>query len=138
MQRASGVISTRVGFTGGLVADPTYQEVCKKQTGHAEAVEVQYDPQQTTFEDLAKYFFNLHDPTIDRTGKGGQYRSAIFYHDKTQQQIAMNLINDLKSRGYVVQTTLEAAGEFYPAGARHQKYCNSRSMTPKDYFMERF
>lgn len=132
------MISTRVGFIGGHVEQPTYQEVCRKQTGHAEAVEVQYNPQQTSFAQLAKYFFNLHDPTIDRTDKGGQYRSAIFYHNKEQRSIAEGLINDLKSRGYDVKTTLEKANNFYPAGARHQQYCDSRAMTPKDYFTERF
>ena len=113
---------------------PTYQEVCSKQTGHAEAVEVQFDPQQTSFTVLAKYFFNLHDPTVDRTDKGGQYRSTIFYHNQQQKEVAERLREELRVKGYAVKTTLEAAGEFYPAGARHQQYCESRQFVPKDYF----
>ncbi|MEL7021967.1 MAG: peptide-methionine (S)-S-oxide reductase MsrA, partial [Bacteroidota bacterium] len=130
-QQLEGVQSTLVGFTGGHVAHPNYKLVCRKQTGHAEAVKLQYNPSKIRFEDLARYFFNMHDPTIDRSGNGGQYRSAIFYHTPTQHIVAKQLIAQLKSDGYDVKTRLEAATIFYTASARHQKYCSSRKMIPR-------
>lgn len=137
-QQQPGVIATRVGFTGGNLTNPTYQEVCKKQSGHAEAVEVTFDPDQTSFEALAKYFFQFHDPTIDRRDKGGQYRSAIFYHNPEQLNTAKALIQQLEANGYDIKTNLEPSGTFWQASARHQKYCDSRGMQPKDRFVERF
>ena len=136
--QAKGVISTRVGFTGGHKDHPTYKEVCTKTTGHTEAVKVTYDPEETDFESLAKLFFEMHDPTIDRRDKGGQYRSAIFYKDEAQKKVAVQLIEDLKQKGYAVVTELEEAGPFWQAEARHQKYCESRGMSPKDHFTKRF
>lgn len=126
-----GVVATRVGYTGGHTENPTYKEVCTKATGHAEAVEVTYDPAQTSYEELAKVFFETHDPTIDRTDKGGQYRSAIFYQNEEQKAIAEKLIKALEDRGLEVATTLEPAGIFWQAEARHQKYCDMHGMTPK-------
>jgi len=137
-QKQPGVVSTRVGFTGGHLPKPGYQEVCRKDTGHAEAVEVSFDPDQTNFRCLAKYFFQFHDPTVDRTENGGQYRSAIFYHNETQKEVAEQLIEELKANGYAVKTTLERATTFWPAEARHQKYCESRGMQPRDHFQQRF
>lgn len=136
--QAEGVVSTRVGYTGGHKADPSYKEVCSKTTGHAEAVEVTYDSDKTSFEALARLFFEMHDPTIDRREKGGQYRSAIFYMNEEQKQIAEVLIQELKEMQYDVKTQLEPAGTFWPAEARHQRYCDSRGMTPKDYRKKRF
>lgn len=127
-----------MGFTGGQLENPTYQEVCRKKSGHAEAVEVTFDPEQTNFETLARYFFQFHDPTIDRTTGGGQYRSAIFYQDAGQLSTAHQLIKQLSSNGYQVATTLETASKFWPAETRHQKYCDSRGMQPKDRFQDRF
>lgn len=125
------MIATRVGYTGGHTENPTYREVCTKTTGHAEAVEVIYDPTQTSYEALAKVFFETHDPTIDRTDKGGQYRSAIFYQNEAQKAIAENLIKILKDRDLKVATTLEPANTFWQAEARHQKYCDMHGMRPK-------
>jgi methionine-S-sulfoxide reductase len=130
-------LKTKVGFTGGHTSNPSYKEVCRKETGHAEAVEVTYDPEQTTFAELARYFFNMHDPTVDRTGRGGQYRSAIFYHDEDQLAAAKKLMHQLSQNGYRVATTLKPAGEFWPAEARHQKYCEARGMNPQDRFTPR-
>ena len=101
-------------------------------------MEVTFDPDQTTFEILAKYFFQFHDPTIDRRDKGGQYRSTIFYHNEDQFKQSKRLIQQLEANGYSVKTTLEAADVFWPAAARHQKYCKSRGMQPKARFSERF
>lgn len=126
-----GVVATRVGYTGGHTEHPTYKEVCGKTTGHAEAVEVTYDPTQTSYEALAQVFFETHDPTIDRTDKGGQYRSAIFYQNDTQQAIAKKLIAQLRARDIEIVTTLEPAGTFWQAENRHQKYCDTHGMTPK-------
>lgn len=118
-----GVVRTRVGFTGGHAEHPSYHEVCGKQTGHAEAVEVTYDPKRTSFETLARYFFEVHDPTVDRAQKGGQYRSAIFYQDQTQYGIALSLVDQLRKLGYLVTTRLAPAAPFWEAEKRHQKYC---------------
>jgi peptide methionine sulfoxide reductase msrA/msrB len=136
--QVKGVVSTRVGYTGGHTEHPTYKDVCSKKTGHAEAVEVTFDADRTRFEALARLFFEMHDPTIDRTDKGGQYRSAIFYLDEKQKQISEALIRELKDMKYDVKTQLEPAATFWPAEARHQKYCDSRGMTPKDYRKKRF
>ncbi|MFN7120021.1 MAG: peptide-methionine (S)-S-oxide reductase MsrA [Saprospiraceae bacterium] len=130
-ENAPGVIATRVGYTGGHTENPTYHQVVTKTTGHAEAVEVTFDPTQTSFENLAKLFFEIHDPTIDRRDKGGQYRSAIFYKNEEQKVIAEQLINALKINGFEVVTMLEPAGTFWQAEDRHQKYCDTRGMTPK-------
>ncbi|PHN04182.1 peptide-methionine (S)-S-oxide reductase MsrA [Flavilitoribacter nigricans] len=136
--RLPGVISTRVGYTGGHTDDPSYHTVCGKLTGHAEAVEVTFDPEQTDFTTLAKYFFEIHDPSIDRRAKGGQYRSAIFYTDEEQFRIAQQLIADLQTRGIEAVTELQEATTFWPAEARHQKYCDTRGMEPTDRYTKRF
>lgn len=133
-----GVRHTRVGYTGGHTENPTYKSVLTKTTGHAEAVEVTFDPTQTSFEALAQFFFEIHDPTIDRTGKGGQYRSAIFYKNESQKTIAIALISALKVNGYDVVTQLEPAGVFWQAEDRHQQYCEIRGMTPKEHRVARF
>ncbi len=137
-RREPGVIRTRVGFTGGHTEHPTYRQVCTKTTGHAEAVEVTYDPEQTNFERLARFFFELHDPTIDRRAKGGQYRSAIFYQNRRQHQIARSLILQLENRGYEVVTQLEPAATFWEADRRHQQYCDVRGQVPHDSRRKRF
>lgn len=136
--RLPGVIHTRVGFAGGHTTQPTYHEVCGKQTGHAEAVEISFDPKETSFERLTRFFFEIHDPTIDRTGKGGQYRSAIFYHNQEQYDTAYALMKQLQQLGYTPATSLEAAGTFWEAEARHQQYCDVRNQTPRLHQVKRF
>lgn len=133
-----GVVHTRVGYTGGHTQSPTYQQVLTKTTGHAEAVEVTFDPDQVSFETLAKLFFEIHDPTIDRRDKGGQYRSAIFYNNETQKAIIQELIANLALKGFNVVTQLESEGVFWQAEDRHQHYCELRGMTPKEYRVARF
>lgn len=130
-QRTPGVIATRVGYTGGHTQHPTYKDVCSKTTGHAEAVEVTYDPAETSFEELAQVFFETHDPTMDRRDKGGQYRSAIFYQSDEQREIAANLIEKLKAKDLNVVTMLEPASTFWQAEERHQQYCDTHNMTPR-------
>ena len=130
---AEGVLSTRVGYTGGHTDNPTYKEVCRGDTGHAEAIEVTFDPTQTSYEELARLFFEIHDPTqVDRQGPdiGDQYRSAVFYADEEQKAIAESLIEILESKGYKVATQLEPAGEFWEAEDYHQDYYENKASQP--------
>ena len=123
--KAPGVISATSGYTGGSFDNPTYEDVCTDKTGHAEAVQVVYDPTKTSYEKLAKLFFDIHDPTtLDRQGPdvGTQYRSAIFYENDQQKKIAEDLIKQLRDKGYKVVTQVAKASKFYPAEAYHQDY----------------
>jgi peptide methionine sulfoxide reductase msrA/msrB len=132
-QRAPGVVSTRVGYTGGKTEDPTYKDVCSGQTGHAEAIEIVYDPDQTTYEALCRLFFETHDPTqVNRQGPdvGTQYRSAVFYADAEQKAAAEKLIGVLRAKGLDVATTTEPAGTFWPGEDYHQNYYNRTGRQP--------
>jgi peptide methionine sulfoxide reductase msrA/msrB len=124
-EQVPGVLSARSGYTGGHAANPTYEQVSGGGTGHAEAVEVLYDPARVSYENLARLFFEVHDPTqVNRQGPdvGTQYRSAVFYLDDRQKQIAQKLIDQLRRLGYNVATTLEPAGQFWAAEEYHQDY----------------
>ena len=132
-QKAKGVISTRVGYTGGHKVNPTYKEVCSGSTGHAEAIEVTFDPSETTYEDLARLFFEIHDPTqVNRQGPdiGEQYRSAIFYLDEEQKAIAEKLIQILKDKGYKIATETRKAEQFWAAEKYHQDYYENTGKQP--------
>ena len=132
-QNAEGVISSRVGYMGGRKQDPTYREVCGGSTGHTEAIEVVYDPAETTYEKLARLFFEIHDPTqVNRQGPdiGEQYRSAIFYLDKEQKQTAEKLIRILGEKGYEIATELTPASTFWEAEEYHQDYYRTRGGSP--------
>ncbi|MFH0918873.1 MAG: bifunctional methionine sulfoxide reductase B/A protein [Fibrobacterota bacterium] len=125
MKKANGVLYARVGYTGGRTDHPTYEQVCTGKTGHAEAVEVLYDPKKTDYETLAKVFFETHDPTqVNRQGPdiGLQYRSAIFYMDDEQKKTAEKLIGILKGKGLKVVTEVTPVGPFWPAEEHHQDY----------------
>ncbi|HEX42153.1 MAG TPA: bifunctional methionine sulfoxide reductase B/A protein [Phycisphaerales bacterium] len=133
LQRIPGVISTTVGYTGGHVDNPTYKQVCTDKTGHAEAVEAIYDPGKTTYEQLARMFFETHDFTqLNRQGPdvGTQYRSAIFYLNDEQKAVSERLIGILRSKGFDVKTELSPAGVFWPAEDYHQDYYESNAKTP--------
>ena len=123
-----GVTATRVGYTGGHLKKPSYEAVCTGLTGHAEAIEVTYDPSRTSYEEMVIFFFTHHDPTqLNRQGNdiGTQYRSAVFYHSAAQKEAAQKAIEALDRAGVLkrpVVTTLEPAGEFYAAEEYHQKY----------------
>jgi peptide-methionine (S)-S-oxide reductase len=127
-QRVSGVVETSVGYMGGTLAEPTYEEVCTHRTGHAEVVEVTFDPTRVTFEDLLVTFWNLHDPTtLNRQGpdRGTQYRSVIFYHSPEQKAAAetsKKRIEQSKRLGRKIVTEITPASTFYRAEEYHQKY----------------
>jgi peptide methionine sulfoxide reductase msrA/msrB len=132
-QKARGVLQTTVGYTGGTTEKPTYKEVCSGTTGHAEAVEVIFDPEKISYEELAKLFFETHDPTqVNRQGPdiGEQYRSEIFYLDDQQKETAQKLIEQLKAKGYKVATQLTKASAFWNAEDYHQDYYMKKNGTP--------
>ena len=128
LRKIPGVVDTRVGYTGGTTKHPTYPDVHAGDTGHAEAVEVIFDPSQLSYEALLGYFFRMHDPTtLDRQGNdvGTSYRSAIFYHSDEQRRTAERVKASVDKSGKwknPVVTEIVAAGEFWPAEAEHQKY----------------
>jgi methionine-S-sulfoxide reductase len=123
-----GVTTTVVGYTGGEVENPTYRLVCTNTTGHAEAVQVSYDTDQISYEELVRRFFDLHDPTtLNRQGLdvGSQYRSAVFYHNEEQRQIAQRVKDEVNASGkyrYPIVTEIVPAGDFYEAEDYHQNY----------------
>jgi methionine-S-sulfoxide reductase len=128
MGRLPGVLSTVVGYTGGRTAAPTYEEVCTDRTGHAEAVQVIFDPAKVGYADVLRHFFSIHDPTqVNGQGpdRGSQYRSAIFYHGESQRETARSVMDELERSGRYkkpLATELVAASAFYKAEEYHQKY----------------
>jgi len=133
LQRATGVIATTVGYTAGHTQNPTYAQVCTDSTGHAETVEVLFDTTKTSFETLARLFFETHDFTqLNRQGPdiGSQYRSAIFYLNPDQKRIAQQLIDQLRQKAFDVKTELTPASTFWPAEDYHQDYYNKNGKTP--------
>lgn len=142
MQKAPGVISTEVGYIGGTIDNPTYEQVCSHTTGYAEAVRIIFDPSKTSYEKLARLFFDIHDPTqVDRQGPdiGDQYRSEIFYINLSQMLTAEKLINILKKKGYKVATKVAPATKFWPAERYHQDYYQKNGHIPYCHvFTERF
>ena len=125
LQQVNGVVSVVSGYMGGDVENPSYEQVCGKKTGHLETVEVLYNPQQSSFETLAKLFFEIHDPTQkDRQGPdiGPQYGSAIFVNDDEERIISNNLVAELKSKGYDVVTQILPMHTFWRAEEFHQDY----------------
>ena len=131
-----GVKSVTSGYTGGRIPNPNYKQVCSGLTGHAEAVEIEYDPAVVPYEKLLEIFFATHDPTtLNRQGAdvGTQYRSAIFCHDDTQKEIAKNVIeklNESKVFPSPIVTTLEKAKVFYAAESYHQDYFANNGYQP--------
>lgn len=121
-----GVVSTTVGYTGGTLENPTYEEVCTHTTGHAEAVLVEFDESHVSLETLVRHFFRMHDPTqLNRQGPdvGDNYRSAIFYATDAQKEVAEKVRDSVqKTLAQPIVTQIEAAGSFYQAEAYHQKF----------------
>ena len=128
-----GVVDTAVGYEGGHVDNPTYEQVCRGDTGHVEVVEVEYDPERVAYEDLVAKYFEIHDPTqLNRQGpdQGSQYRSAVFYMDAEQKAVTERLIRVLKENGYDVVTEVSPAVMFWPAEGYHQDYYERTGGTP--------
>jgi peptide methionine sulfoxide reductase msrA/msrB len=133
LKQSEGVISTRVGYMGGRTKNPTYKQVCYENTGHAEVVEVVFDPKKTSYETLARLFFEIHDPTqINRQGPdiGDQYRSAVFYTNNEQKETAEKLIALLKGKGYNPVTEIVPADTFWVAEDYHQDYYDNTGKQP--------
>ncbi|HEV2417560.1 MAG TPA: peptide-methionine (S)-S-oxide reductase MsrA [Terriglobia bacterium] len=130
----AGVTGTRVGYIGGTLKNPTYQDVCGHHTGHAEAVEVVYDPARVSYEDLLKAFWENHDPTtLNRQGPdaGTQYRSAIFWHNPAQEAAARASKERLEKAGAYrrpIVTEIAPAAEFWQAEDYHQQYLEKRGL----------
>lgn len=131
-RRVEGVTEVTVGYTGGSAADPTYEQVCTGNTGHAEAVQVEFDPEQVGFDELLEVFWAIHDPTQrNRQGPdvGTQYRSAIFVHDEDQAERARaSLARVQEGLRDPVATEITPVSVFYPAEAYHQRYLEKRGM----------
>jgi peptide-methionine (S)-S-oxide reductase len=136
-RQLDGVTKTEVGYEGGTLENPTYEDVCSHTTGHAEVVQVTYDPERISYDDLLQVFWGKHDPTqLNRQGwdMGDQYRSAIFFHDPEQQETAVRSKAEEQTRHRKpVVTQIEPAGAFYVAEDYHQQYLEKRgrsSCTP--------
>lgn len=131
-RRIRGVTSTAVGYMGGTSEDPTYREVCSGRTGHAEVVQIMFDPSKVTYEQLLDVFWTIHDPTtLNRQGPdfGTQYRSAIFFHDPNQEVAAKASRDDARDSGRFrkpVVTEIVSASRFYRAEEYHQQYFSKR------------
>lgn len=127
-RKVGGVTDTCVGYAGGTMKNPTYEDVCDGETGHAEAVRVDYDPKLVSYEKLLEVFFDLHDPTtLNRQGPdvGSQYRSVIFFHMPEQEKAAQKYIAHLEASGRFrkkIVTAVVPAGPFYKAEEYHQRY----------------
>jgi len=123
-----GVVDVTSGYAGGQVVNPTYQQVCGGDTGHAEVVRIAFDPAKISFREILEVFFTIHDPTtLNRQGAdvGTQYRSAIFYHSDEQKRVAEEVITEIASAGIwknPIVTEVVPAPEFYPAEDYHQEY----------------
>lgn len=133
LDRLPGVIKTEVGYSGGDVQNPTYEEVCRKQSGHYEVLRIIFDCDKTDLNTVVRYFFEIHDPTqTDGQGPdlGPQYRSAVFYYDARQQQIVQAAMDELHSLGYQLSTSLLPAAVFWPAENYHQHYYDHKGSTP--------
>lgn len=130
-----GVTSTAVGYLGGTLENPSYHDVCTGRTGHAEVVQVEYDPSRLTYDDLLTVFWENHDPTtLNRQGPdvGTQYRSAIFYHDDEQKEAAINSKEERQKSGRYrrpIVTEITPATEFYMAEDYHQQYLEKRGLS---------
>ena len=131
-RKVKGVVSSAVGYSGGSFKNPTYEDVCTDQTGHAEVVEVEYDPAKVSYDELLKVFWEIHDPTtLNRQGPdiGTQYRSAILFHTPEQKSAAEASKERLQSSGKYkkpIATEITPASEFYRAEEYHQQYVERR------------
>jgi len=132
-QSKTGVQSAVSGYMGGPVDNPTYREVCTGKTGHLEVVEITYDPEQASFEELTKFFFEIHDPT-QANGQGPdiglQYLSAVFYDSEDEKATTEDLIDQLKKKGFDVVTRVNPMENFWQAEDYHQDYYVKKNKQP--------
>lgn len=133
-RKVKGVVSTEVGYMGGTLENPTYKDVCTGKTGHAETVQLEYDPFQVCYEELLSIFWNIHDPTTpNRQGPdvGAQYRSAIFYHTPEQEDAAVTSkerLEEMGRYGKPIVTEIVPASTFWMAENYHQQYLEKRGL----------
>lgn len=133
-RRVKGVVDTAVGYEGGITENPTYHDVCTDRTGHAEVVQVEFDPKQVSYEQLLEVFWSIHDPTqVNRQGPdvGTQYRSVIFYHSPEQEAAARKSKEALERSGRYrrpIATAIEPARVFWRAEEYHQRYLEKRGL----------
>lgn len=143
-RKVPGVTSTEVGYTGGTMVNPSYEDVSSGKTGHAESIQIQFDPKKISYEKLLKTYFRMHDPTsLNRQGNdvGTQYRSEIFYINDSQKKTAeqvIDLVNKSKKWSGPVVTKLEKAQKFYPAEEYHQKYLVKNPNGYNDHYLRSF
>ena len=133
LQKLPGVLKTQVGYMGGQLQHPSYEAVCRGNTGHYEAIRVIFDPKQISYETLTQFFFEIHDPTQTNgqgPDHGAQYLSAIFTIDDQQRQTALHLIEVLRDKGYAVATKVLPVTPFWPAEAYHQDYYTKTHKNP--------
>lgn len=140
-QQAEGVLKVESGYMGGEIKNPTYKEVCTGNTGHAEVIQVTFNPEKITFKEILSIFWKTHDPTtLNRQGNdvGTQYRSAIFYHSEEQKNISVLLKTELNASGAFSKplvTEISQASVFYKAEDYHQNYYNLNGSQPYCYFV---
>jgi peptide-methionine (S)-S-oxide reductase len=132
LRSTPGVTGTAAGYSGGTLSDPSYEQVCTDRTGHAEVVEVEFDPERVSYEELLERFWRLHDPTqLNRQGPdvGTQYRSAIFFHSPEQEAAATASRERAQERfRRPIVTEIVPASDFYPAEEYHQRYLEKRGL----------
>jgi len=142
-QQVKGVIKSTSGYSGGHVENPTYEQVCEKNTGHAEVIQIEYNPAEVTVDELLEVFWQTHDPTtLNRQGNdvGPQYRSVVFYHTEQQKERAEFYKKKLDTSGAFdnpIVTTIEPFTNFYVAENYHQDYYNRNGNQPYCYFVIR-
>lgn len=140
-QQLKGVEKVTPGYSGGHVENPTYEQVCNKDTGHAECLQIDYDPAQISFDELLEVFWKTHDPTtLNRQGNdvGPQYRSVIFYHNEEQKEKAEKYKAALNASGVFnspIVTTIEPFTVFYPAESYHENYYLNHTSQPYCYYV---
>lgn len=143
-RKLPGVVSTEVGYTGGVMVNPSYEDVSSGKTGHAESIQIQFDPKKISYEKLLKTFFRMHDPTVlnaQGNDRGTQYRSDIFYQNKAQKKTAEKVIafvNKSKKWNAPVVTKIDPAQKFYPAEDYHQKYLVKNPNGYNDHYLRPF
>jgi len=134
-QKIPGIVSTKVGYMGGHLKNPSYKDVCTDKTGHAEVIQITFNPKVVSYEKLVEIFWNIHDPTqFNKQGPdiGTQYRSAIFYHNQKQKEIAEKSKKKQHQSGKykrTIVTEITPAKEFYPAEEYHQKYLEKQGLS---------